>query len=136
MPSQGLVEGYIGPNPSHQAFKRELVSVKAFVFLYHQHRKDWETTFANQLEEAQQASPGIGAFGVVTEVLSQKQFRICHIPVNEAIFAMRDFGVFEQQLYSQIYRDSHRLFVTYLLELFGEVARNEPRVLISQKTVA
>jgi hypothetical protein len=131
-----LYQGYIGHNPAHQAFKREIVTAKVILLQLRSSRDHLKEDFERKVDGARKRSPdGRFSLGMVTEVFNQKQFRVLNIPHNEADLVVRDFESLEFQLQALLYMDLQRILESFFLDLYGEIARKDPRVLISNKAV-
>jgi hypothetical protein len=72
---------------------------------------------------------------MVTEWLSQTQFRALNIPHNEADLIAQDYDALESQFHGLLVIDLQRILEGFLRALFAEIARRDPRVLMSNRTV-
>jgi hypothetical protein len=72
---------------------------------------------------------------MVTEGLSQTQFRALNIPHNEADLIAQDYDALESQFHGLLVIDLQRILESFLRDLFAEFARRDPRVLMSNRTV-
>ena len=131
-----LVEGYIGPNPSHATFKRAIVNEKVFVFILSSNKEQLLTSFSGQIENLRASVGEKFSLGMVTKGISTSEFQGMIIPHNEVRLVTDDFNQFMAQIYAKVYADLHRIFVTYLIELYAEIARTDPRILKSKKQIS
>jgi len=130
-----LYDGYIGPNSAHMAFKREIVNAKVLLFQIYGNRQQLKASFQEKISDARKKALGSFTVGMVTEVLSQTQFRALNIPHNEADLVVAEYDSLETQFYALMYIDLQRILESFLLDLYAEVARKDQRVLMSNKTV-
>ena len=130
-----LIQGYIGSNRAHLAFKREIVAAKVRFMHAGEAHAAMELAFRNLMTDA----PGGGgqpvAVGRVTEVLGPTQVRLLNIPRDEAKLITGDFATLDAQLHSLMYCDLQRVLESYLLDLVSDVALTDSRVLMSNRTI-
>ncbi|MDQ3651380.1 MAG: hypothetical protein M3458_14115 [Acidobacteriota bacterium] len=130
-----LYDGYIGQNAAHMAFKREIVNAKVLFFQIRGNRDHLKADFEATISDARKLTPGSFSVNIVTEVFSQTEFRAVVIPHNEAGLVFQDYESLEVQLNALLFMDLQRILESYLLDLFAEIARKNPRVLVSERTV-
>jgi len=130
-----LYNSYIGPNVAHKAFKGEVVNAKVLFFQIWGTREKLKAYFEEKVIEARRSAPDKFALGMVVEVFSPTQFRVLNIPHNEADLVTQNYDSLEAQFLALLYTDLHRILESFLLDLYAEIARKEPRVLRSSKTV-
>jgi hypothetical protein len=129
------LDGYIGSNGAHQSFKREIVNAKVLFLQIRGAREQLKKNFEEKINNARRAAPGSFSIGMVTEVISPTQIGVLNIPHNEADLVARDYDALETQFNAILYCDLQRILESFLLDLYAEIARKEPRVLTSKKTV-
>lgn len=127
-----LYEGYVGHNMAHRTFKVSIVNAKVLFFLFQSNRSILKDSFLRQLDAVH---PEKGSFGLFTENLSPTEFRLLNIPHNEAVMAASNFEEFETHAYASMYSRIHQILNAFLVELYGEIARLDPRIMKSVKTV-
>ena len=130
-----LYDAYFGANAAHIAFKREIVNAKVLFFQIQGSREHLRAYFDEKVVQARRDAPASFSIGMVTEVLSPTQFRGLNIPHNEAALVADDSSALEAQFHALLYADLQRIIESFLSDLFAEIARKDPRVLISNKTV-
>ncbi len=128
-------DGYIGQNAAHMAFKREIANAKVLFFLIRGNRDHLKADLEAVINDARKAAPGSFSVNIITEVFSQTEFRAVVIPHNETELVVQDYESLEVQFNALLFMDLQRILESFLLDLFAEVARKEPRVLISSRTV-
>ncbi len=140
--SPELVEGYIGQNASHSAFKRELAVEKLFVYLLSGKENDVLGYLDAKIEAARQKAKKIrGAecekfsLGIVTKGISRTEVSAIYIPSNEIALAVENRD-FLWQVYAKVFSEVHRIFITYLIELYGEICVAKPEVLYRDRTIS
>lgn len=130
-----LYDGYIGQNAAHMAFKREIVNAKVLFFQIRGNRDHLKAYFEAKINDARKSAPGSFSAGIVTEVFSQTQFRVLNIPHNEANLVVQDYESLEVQFHALLFMDLQRILESFLLDLFAEIVRKDPQVLMSNRTV-
>jgi hypothetical protein len=128
-------EGYISQNPAHQAFKREIVAAKVLFLQVRGNRDHLKADFDAKIGNLGRAGAGAFSVGMATEGSGQAQFRALNIAHNEADLIAQDYEALELQFHALLLIDLQRILESFLLDLFAEIARREPTVLMSNRTV-
>ena len=131
-----LTDGYIGPNLAHQVFKQRVVNAKMLLFAFQRNLDHLNNWFQTNVDDARRRAGGDNfSIGIITEVLSNTQMRLLNIPGNEARLVAGDFGHFARHVYETIYTNINRVLVDFLIDLYAEIGRADPRILRSNKTL-
>lgn len=131
----GLSRTYIGPNSSHRGFRESLANAKALAFVLTRKDPSVLTALLDEAAEIREKSrDGTFAMGVAGRASETSVQLAVHLTGDE-IDLIQSVGGFEAQLYGLIYREIYRAFETYLIGLFEEIARADPRVLYSGKHI-
>lgn len=133
--SYGTV-AYIGPNAAHRSFRVGVTNAKALAFAV---AVEEPNVLRDLLAQATQAKkmPGNGAYaiGVAGAVTSNTLQGGIHLTGNEIDLVSGEPGGFRSQALGLIYREIYRVFESFLVDLFGEIATRERRVLFSSQTI-
>jgi hypothetical protein len=131
-----LLRAYIGSNRAHQVFTEELATQKVFAAFASQKLKDWLAELGQQMRADAQSQGGGAGMGIITRVYPDtKRLQGIFIPYNQSIVVTENPHGALSQFYGQLYTDLHRLLVSYLMDLYGEIARKQPRILMSRKNL-
>jgi hypothetical protein len=128
------VFAYIGPNKAHYDFRAALTSAKAIAFLLGRDDSSILKAFLAHASEVRKQSPdGHYAFGLGGRSTATSIQLGIHLRGNEIDLMEREPGGFPALAYGLIYREVNRLFETFLVELFVEIAMKNKRILYSNK---
>ncbi|MBI1424124.1 MAG: hypothetical protein GC149_11700 [Gammaproteobacteria bacterium] len=90
----------------------------------------------HQTDAIKKSSPdGRFAIGVAGRVTANTLQCAVHLTGNEIDLISSEPGGFLAQAFGLIYREVYRSFETYLVELFGEIARRDKRILFSNHQI-
>jgi hypothetical protein len=131
-PLDELVLAYIGPNAAHRNFRIALGNAKALAFVL---ARGDSTVFSDFLAyAAEQRKNFVGgdcAFGVCGGPNTKTSVHLGVAISGREIDLIQAEGGFKSQALGLIYREVYRVFETYLVEIFEEIAAREKRVLYS-----
>lgn len=132
-----LVTTYVGPNVSHRIFRTGIANAKAVAYILVKEKSKVLREFLAETEEAKKLSSdgkyAIGLAGGGTK--TTMQIGIC-LTGDEVDIVSAEPGGFSAQALGLVYREVYRSFETYLIELFEEIARQDKRVLYSDKQIS
>lgn len=134
----GLVIAYVGPNVAHRSLRTALANAKALAFVLVEKNSAVLRNFLMQAEEAKRQSPdGNFALGMAggRSTTTTVQLAI-HLTGTETALIDAEPGGFVSQALGLVYREVHRVFETYLIDLFDEIAVREKRVLYSSLKIS
>jgi len=134
----GLTIGYIGGNTSHRVFRAAIANAKALAYVLANNDSNVLRVFLAQAEEARRRSPdGQFAIGLTggRSTTTSVQLAI-HLTGTEITLIDSELGGFVPQALALVYREVHRVFETYLIHLFEEIATRDKRVLISNQKIS
>lgn len=133
----GLMIAYEGGNIAHRTYRASLANAKALTFILQQDNSAVLTRFlAHVKEEKWRSKTGDFAIGMVCGSATTTSFRAMVLTGTEIRLIETELGGFVSQALGLVYREVHRVFETYLIDLFGDIASADERVLISQKTIS
>ncbi|MEW6211676.1 MAG: hypothetical protein AB1631_25175 [Acidobacteriota bacterium] len=133
----GLTITYIGHNASHRNFRASLANAKALAYVLADNNSMVLRGFLDRVEEAKRRSPdGSFAIGLTggRSTTTNVQLAI-HITGTEVALIDSELGGFVPQALALVYREVHRVFETYLVDLFEEIAKQDKRVLFSNQKI-
>lgn len=137
MPKDNPLYSYFGLNLAHQKFKRQIINEKIFYYMVAGGKEELIKYFEERVDEAKRQTDKMRfALGLITKAISNTQFRAIMIPASEVELVLHDYNDFFLQVWRKVYVECQRIFETFLIELYGEIARKEPRVLHSEKQVS
>jgi hypothetical protein len=131
----GLVYAYIGPNGAHRNFRVAISNAKALSYVLARNNAAVLSELLKQADEARQRSrDGHFALGMAggRSTTTSVQMAI-HLTGNEIALIEAEPGGFKAQALGLVYREVYRVFETFLVDLFGEVARTDKRILYSSQ---
>jgi hypothetical protein len=134
----GLVIAYIGPNAAHRSLRAALANAKALAFVLVEKDSAVLRSFLAQAEEARrQSRDGNFALGMAggRSTTTTVQLAI-HLTGTEIALIDSEPGGFVAQALGLVYREVHRVFESYLISLFEEIALREKRVLFSNQKIS
>lgn len=131
------LRAYIGSNAAHRSFRAALANAKALVFVLARPDSTVLQEFLARAEKAKQRGPGedfaIGLAGGRSTAASLQAG--VHLTGTEIALIDSELGGFVPQALGLVYREIHRVFETYLIDLFEEIATREKRVLSSSQKI-
>jgi hypothetical protein len=138
VPMEELVAAYIGPNVAHRAFRLGLANAKALAFVLARGDSTVLSDFLSYAaEQRKRFRNGDCAFGICGRGSTQTAIKAsCSISGREVDLIETQTGGFQAQALSLIYREVHRIFETYLIDLFEEIALRDKRVLYSNHKIS
>lgn len=129
----GLVEVYVGPNEAHRTFRTALANAKATAYIFSSADAAALRAFLDDVhEKKRQAGGGPIALSVVSARSTADALHLAvHIRGNEVDLINDDKAGFVSHMLGIVYREVHRVFETYLVELFAEIGARKQEVLYS-----
>jgi hypothetical protein len=133
-----LVFPYLGPNASHQNFRVGLANAKALAFILARGDSHVFPDFlAYADEQKKKFRDGKFAIGVCGGPNTPTTMRLgIAISGREIELIQAEQGGFTGQALALIYREAYRIFETYLIDLFEEIATHDKRVLYSNQKMS
>jgi hypothetical protein len=133
-----LVVAYIGQNDAHKSFRVALANAKALAFVLARGDSTVLRDFLTYAAEMRQKFAGPDfAFGVCGGPNTTTTIHLgVAITGTEINLIQAEEGGFKSQALGLIYREVHRVFETYLIDLFEEIARRDKRVLYSNQKIS
>jgi hypothetical protein len=133
----GLTVAYLGSNAAHRQFRTALANAKALAFILAESNTAVLRAFLDKAEQTRARAGGPGyALGMAggRSTTTTVQMAI-HLPGNEVDLINAGPGGFISQALGLVYREVCRVFETYLVDLFEEIATRKKEVLYSEKTL-
>lgn len=131
-----LTVAYIGPNAAHLRYRTAIANAKILAFVLAQNDAGVLRSFLAQAEEARKRSPdGTFALGMAGRATRTTIQMAIHITSNEVGLVSAEPGGFVSQALGLAYRETYRVFETYLVDLFEEIALREKRILFSAQVI-
>ena len=143
------VTAYVGPNPTHARFKRQLANEKLFYWTVVPNLEEQFAMFSRDFEEATQkvrlvastlqetglvqAVPGAEGVCITTRESNYIVGDSIVITSTEADLIENGFEEFMWQVMSKVLVEIHRIFITYLVDLYGEIAHKKPEIMKGSK---
>ena len=110
-----------------------IINQKVFWFMVAQYGNEMVKAFEGEIQNANDVarSKGEGSYEAFGSVIagSPTQVTAYLITRQEVEIATLDYSKFFARVWRAAFVEIHRLYETYLIELFGEIARKDPRVL-------
>lgn len=136
-PFPGLMLTYLGPNAAHLEFRTALANAKALAYILASDNTAVLRAFIDQASQTKrQAGGGPFALGMAggRSTSSSVQLAI-HLTGNEIDLISSGAGGFISQSLGLVYREVSRVFETYLVDLYEEIATRRKEVLYSGQTL-
>jgi hypothetical protein len=132
-----LVFPYIGPNASHRTFRVGLAHTKALAFILARGDSRVLPDFLTYVDEQRKSfASGNFVIGVCGGPNTTTVRLGIAISGREIDLIQAEQGGFTGQALGLIYREVHRIFETYLIDLFEEIATRDKRVLFSNQKIS
>jgi hypothetical protein len=126
---------YVGPNPAHLRFRQAVANEKVFVVMISRAKAQLFESFKEDMKTRAQQGERFSV-GIITQANeARKQVQGIFLPYNESLLATSDFDAWLSQIWAKVYTSLHRMLVTYLMDIYGEIARKDPRILKSRRTI-
>ena len=134
----GLLVAYIGPNPAHRSLRSALANVKALAFVLAEKDSGVLRSFLTHADGARRQSPdGRFAIGMAgARSTATKVQMAIHVTGAEVALMEAEAGGFVSQALGLVYREIHRVFETYLIELFEEIGLQHTNTLFSDHKIS
>ena len=130
-----LGHAYVGSNSSHLRFRQAIANEKVFVLMISRAKAQLFESFKEDMKERARQGDRFSV-GIITRAdEAKKQIQGIILPYNESLLATSDFDAWLAQIWAKVYTSIHRILVTYLMDIYGEIARKEPRILKSRRTI-
>jgi len=132
----GLTVSYLGTNAAHREFRTALANAKALAYILAANNTAVLRAFLDKAEQAKHQAGGpfalVMAGGRSTTTTVQMAV---HLTGNEIDLINSGPGGFISQALGLVYREVSRVFETYLVDLFEEIATRKKEVLYSGQTL-
>jgi hypothetical protein len=133
----GLVVTYVGPNAAHRNLRTALANAKALAFVLLERDSAVLKSFLAQAEEAKLRSrDGNYAIGMVGRATTTTVQAAIYLTGTQIALIESEPGGFVAQALGLVYREIYRVFESYLIDLFEEIALLEKRVLFSNQKIS
>jgi hypothetical protein len=132
-----LIYAYIGPNGAHLDFRVAMANAKALAYVLGRGDAAVLQGFLREADEARKRSgDGHFALGMAggRSTMTSVQLAV-HLTGNEIALIEAEPGGFASQAFGLVYREVYRVFETFLVDLFAEIAVKDKRVLYSSQTL-
>ena len=118
-----MMSAYVGANASHRSFRAGLANAKAVAYiLAFDHNKALRTFLGVADDARRRAGGGDYALGMVGRATANTVQMAVHLTGNEIDLINAEPGGFASQAIGLVYREVCRIFETFLIDLFGEIA--------------
>jgi hypothetical protein len=134
----GLTMAYQAGNGAHRIFRAALANAKALAYVLAQKDATVLREFLVQAAEARRmSSDGNFAIGMAGARSTPTSVQAAILLTGTEIGLIdAELGGFVSQALGLVYREIHRVFETYLIDLFDEIATREKRVLFSKQSIS
>lgn len=130
-----LVYAYIGANAAHRDFRIAIANAKALAYILGRGNAAVLQGFLKEANEARTQSPD-GHFALVMaggrSTTTTVQLAV-HLTGNQIALIEADPGGFASQVFGLVYREVYRVFETFVIDLFTEIADKDKRFLYSDQ---
>lgn len=133
----GLTVAYLGTNAAHREFRSALANAKALTYILASNNTAVLRDFLDEAAQIkQQAAGGPFALGMAGGRSTTTTVQMAlHLTGNEIDLINAEPGGFISQALGLVYREVSRVFETYLVDLFEEIATRKKEVLYSGQTL-
>lgn len=133
----GMTVAYLGSNEAHREFRTALANAKSLAYILVRNNAAVLRAFLDEVEQIKhQAADGPFAVGMAggRSTTTSVQLAI-HLTGNEIDLINASPGGFISQALGLVYREVSRVFETFLVDLFDEIATRKKEVLYSGQTL-
>jgi hypothetical protein len=132
----GLTVAHLGTNAAHRVFRTALANAKALAFILASDNTAVLRAFLDNAEQTKQETGGAFALGMAGGRSTSTTVQLAiHLTGNEIDLINSGPGGFISQALGLVYREVSRVFETYLVDLFEEIATRKKEVLYSGQTL-
>jgi hypothetical protein len=132
----GLTAAYVGPNPAHLRFRTAIANAKTLGYVLASEDAKVLRSFLDAAETVRSKSPdGTFAIGVAGGGSRTTMQLGIHITGSEIDLIAGEPGGFVSQALGLVYREAYRIFETFVIDLFEEIALRDRRILFSGHTI-
>jgi hypothetical protein len=139
MPDQSpdLRIAYVGPNAAHRRFRADMANAKALAYVLAGNDEIVLRSFLAKAEAARKESRDGKTFAIfITGRATTTAIQAAiHVTGNEIDLIAAESGGFVSQALALVYREAYRVFETFLVDLFEEVALRDKRILFSSRQI-
>jgi len=130
-----LVYAYIGANAAHRDFRVAIANAKALAYILGRADAAVLRGFLSEADEARKRSrDGHFALGTAGGRSTTTTVQLAvHLTGNEIALIEAEPGGFASQIFGLVYREVYRVFETFIIDLFAEIAGKDKHVLYSSQ---